>query len=85
MTEPPMDVRELNDLDEAGYPIRKPADDESSFGGNERQIGPSDSGKADAHELLAQCGVEDVSGDGRVNATPEDAGSPSHSIDDSRS
>ena len=40
----------------------------SLLGGNERQIGPSDAGRADAHELLAQCGVEDVSGDGRVSA-----------------
>ena len=31
MTKPPVDVSELNDLDDAGYPIRKAADDESSF------------------------------------------------------
>ena len=55
------------------------------FGGNQRQIKPSDAGRADAHELLAACGVEAVSGSGSASATPEDTASPRRSIDDSRS
>ncbi len=30
------------------------------FGGNEKGIAPSESGKADANELLAQCGAENI-------------------------
>ena len=30
------------------------------FGGNERGIKPSDSGQADANEVLAQCGAENI-------------------------
>lgn len=32
------------------------------FGGNQKGIAPSDSGKADANELLASCGVERIVG-----------------------